>query len=210
MTDVSRGVERGTRVELRLGEAIRERRLAAAISEVRLAAAVGAPVPEVRLWERGHRVPDAATIRALIRVLSVDSAVADEWLEAAGVSPVVADRPEVSILLLSGDAPADPFGDAPADLGAPVRPAPPRAIPARRPASPVAAVFPEPGEAALVYSDAAAQPWRRRTSWGRRLMMVAAMITFGLVLWWAFGELGQGLSSLMDRLGGPAGVLATT
>jgi len=38
---------------------------------------------------------------------------------------------------------------------------------------------------------------------------VVALAALGLVLWWAFGELGSGLSTMVDRLGHTGGLVVT-
>src|SRR3972149_5932093 len=95
----------------RFGDALKARRLSAGISEVRVATAISARLSEVRAWERGDRLPDPNAVRALIRLLQVDSAVALDWLDLTGIDQEISgDGRGGAILLLSGDSPADPFG----------------------------------------------------------------------------------------------------
>lgn len=232
MSGVSMGVERGIRARERFGDALKARRLSAGISEVRVATAIGARLSEVRAWERGDRLPDPNAVRALIRLLQVDSAVALDWLDLTGVDQEIrGDGREVAILLLSDDAPADPFGGPPVvvDLTSRVRavkPTPRTASPAPAPTrhSPLsdmtprsvsvpatASVFPEPGGTVYVYSNSVPEPPDRvrGITRRRRLVTVVALAALGLVLWWAFGELGSGLSTMVDRLGHTGGLVVT-
>jgi len=213
MFGVSMGVERGVRVGAGFGGALKERRLGAGMTEARLATALGVRLSEVRAWERGSGVPEAPIVRRLAGLLRLDSVTAMDWLEMAGVDLGATAGREVSIQLLSGDAPADPFGDhsVVVDLTEPTRlprlvpplPAPPRKV------VPMAVVFPEPGSPVYVYSDSVAEPIQRvrRTNRRRLVVTTLALIGLGLVLWWAFGELGSGLSSVIDLLPDTAGVL---
>ena len=214
MVGVSMGVQRGLRVGAGLGAALRARRTAMGMSEARVAMALRVRLSEVRAWERGDSVPDAATVQGLARLFRVDSTTGLDWLEMAGVDlGTTSGEREVSILLLAGDAPADPFRD-PAlvvDLTSP-RPPTRSILPsaAPRPSVPVAySVFPEPGSGIHVYSTAPSEPMHQvqRMDRRRRLVTTIALIALGLVLWWAFGQLGNGLSTMIERLGGSAGLI---
>jgi transcriptional regulator with XRE-family HTH domain len=56
------------------GSLVREKRLSLGLSLGQLASQVSRTAATVRAWERGERVPDAATIRKLAAVLGADSA----------------------------------------------------------------------------------------------------------------------------------------
>ncbi|HEX9978819.1 MAG TPA: helix-turn-helix transcriptional regulator [Acidimicrobiia bacterium] len=210
---MSLGVQRGLRVGAGLGAALRARRAAMGMSEARVAMALRVRLSEVRAWERGDSVPDAATVRGLARLLGLDSTTGLGWLEMAGVDVgTTSGEREVSILLLAGDAPADPFRDpavvvdlTPRRPSTPVRR--PQALP--HPAVSIPSVFPEPGNEVYVYSTSPAEPIQRvrQIDRRRRLVTTIALVGLGILLWWAFGQLGNGLATVVDRLSGPAGLI---
>lgn len=199
------GVERAIRFGSRFGSALRERRLAAGISETGLATALGVRLSQVRAWERGDSVPDPQTIRALAGVLRLESTTTLDWLERTGVdlNPPPG-GPEVAIVLVPGEAPADPFSETVViDLTrSPHSPPPTRREAPRTSGRGTAAVFPEPDSGVFVYSEAAPGSHRETRLTGRQrwLVTVVALAALGFVLWWAFGELGSGLGGVFDRL----------
>jgi len=148
----------------------------------------------------------------MARLFQVEASTTEEVLAMTGADPAPPPgEREVAIVILGDDAPADPFGsETPVvDLTGTHRRSAPRRAPVRGSVAGAsgASVFPEPGSATFVYSDAPiASPRQiRRMTRRRWLVMAVALVALGIALWWAFGELGQGLSSVVDRLGVPPG-----
>jgi transcriptional regulator with XRE-family HTH domain len=211
-----------------LGAGIRARRAVLGLSEVGLAKRLGVRLAEVRSWERGGRLPEITVVRAIARVLEVDSATMLQWLEMAGLDVgTITGEGEIPIVLLTDDAPADPFAepsvtvdlasppavDRPVVQWAPTPSTPvesirlppgPSPILGRTRLAPAAVVFPEPDGRTVVYSAAAPETPQvvRRMSRRRRVVTAIALIALGITLWWAFGQLGRGLSSVVDEIGG--------
>lgn len=204
MNLVSAPIEHPTRIGSDLGSTLRERRRAVGMSAVQVATEVGVRLSQLREWERGDAVPAPALVRALARLLDLEATTAREWLDLAGAGGV--ESPDVEIVLLGGNAPADPFAE-PAVIVDLTRQ--PSRWEAARPSAgvPGAAVFPAPGSGPYVYSAGDLEfPSRARPMTRRRwLVMAAVVVALGLVLWWAFGELGHGLSSVVERLDAPPG-----
>ncbi len=235
MPAVSMRIDRGARTGSDLGYALRARRLAAGIGEVRLATLLGVRVSEVRVWETGGATPPVSVVEELARILDLEYDEARRWLAWAGAPEEPG--PEVAILLVRDDAPADPFSEpsividldarrvmravpppairaarvdvSPPRLRIPPRPTtPPR--PAVRPTpAPPPTVFPSPRSETVLYSEADVESVVavRRTARRRRLILALALGALGLLLWWAFGQLGNGFSSVVERLGSARAVL---
>lgn len=193
-------------VRPRFGQALRERRFALGWTQARLAAALGVRPSDVARWERAESLPPAATIRAAARVLGASPELARSWLEEVGEAPAVTVG-EISVRLLTSVLPADPFqGPAGALQATEIidlrgEPAAPEKTVIVRPA-PTGVVFPGRAEA-VVYSSAPLDPAAQAPSAGRVALTSAALVALGAALWWAFGQLGTGLSALFDLFGGP-------
>jgi hypothetical protein len=140
-------------------------------------------------------------------VLGASPELARSWLEEVGEAPA-ATVGEISVRLLTSVLPADPFhGPAAAPQATQEiidlrdKPAAPEKIVVVRP-TPTGVVFPGRAEA-VVYSSGPLDPAASAPSAGRVALTSAALVALGAVLWWAFGQLGTGLSALFDLFGGP-------
>jgi hypothetical protein len=138
-------------------------------------------------------------------VLGASPELARSWLEEVGEAPA-ATVGEISVRLLTSVLPADPFQGPAAPQATEIidlrdKPAAPVKTEIVRPA-PTGVVFPGRAEA-VVYSSAPLDPAAQAPSAGRVALTSAALVALGAALWWAFGQLGTGLSALFDLFGGP-------
>lgn len=202
-SDTIRAVGVARSVRPRFGQALRERRFDLGWTQARLAASLGVRPSDVARWERAESLPPAATIRAAARVLGASPELARSWLEEVGEAPSSTVR-EISVQLLGSGLPADPFQEStgarqkvevPVEAKAPDKP-----VMVRQ--TPTGVVFPGRAEA-VVYSSAPLDPAASAPSTVRVTLTAAALVALGAVLWWAFGQLGTGLSALFDLFGGP-------
>ncbi|MDP2623419.1 MAG: helix-turn-helix transcriptional regulator [Actinomycetota bacterium] len=182
------GVEKAVRP--RFGQSLRQRRFDLGWTQGRLAAAMGVPPSDIARWERGESLPSLATIRVAARVLGTRPERARIWLEQEGEAASAASTAggEHMVHLETYDPPADPFER----LGVrktkpPQRRDPGSAEPARGARSGL--VFPEYTQA-VVYSSGPLPVTAPGLTLGRFTRTSAVLIALGVVLWWAFGQLG--------------------
>jgi transcriptional regulator with XRE-family HTH domain len=90
-------MESHQRIARQIGAAIRRLRLDRGQSQRQLAAAAGILPVEVSVYEKGRRLPDAATIRLLLAALEVSSGEFGRHLGPWGVA-----GPNVRIILPTG------------------------------------------------------------------------------------------------------------
>lgn len=163
---------------------------------------MGVRTSDITRWERGDSLPPAAQVRAAARVLGVSAETARSWLEEVGEAP----RPsaEISVRILPGESPADPFVSITLPKVAPTAPAPPIDPDVLRRARDSASGVVFPGYApAVVYSTEPLPAEPVRANIGRVSRTVAALAALAALLWWAMGQLGSGMSALFDLFGGP-------
>ncbi len=210
------------------GRTLRERRRALGLTRTRLAERTGLTVADLGKWERGEDAPGPDEISVLAEAAGFDEDETRAWLDA--VVAVDITGPEVSVEIVEGaDPPLDPiqrrtqFGRG-AEPAASLRVAPASApnhpTPAegsgliRRPrpsGRQLPSVFPDVryadyDPAVRVYSAAPASfpsPDDDRIYLLRRLRTAGVLLTLAVVLWWAFGALGEGMSDLLDLFRAP-------
>ncbi len=198
------------------------------MTRTRLAERTGVTAADLAKWERGEDAPGPDQISVLAEAVGFDENEASAWLDA--VVAVDITGPEVSVEIVEGaDPPSDPIQRRTQSERGAEPAASLRVAPASAPSHPSAAegsglirrprtsgrqlpsVFPDVryahyAPAVRVYSAA---PARYPTSDDdrmdrlRRLRTAGVLLTLGLVLWWAFGALGEGMGDVLDLFRAP-------
>lgn len=202
------------------GKALRERRTAMDLSRSRLAAATGATAAAVGRWERGEGVPTPAQFAALPDLLRLSPAETEIWRALLDPGRVAAAGPG------AGDPPAPPSGGEPVPvvrrLPTVQQPDPPPPAGGRPPVllpdeerslretrrfegllsrGNTGAIFPIPAGPGRVYTYGDGRPTYEADRWRYRVRTVLLLVVLGVMaglLVWAMGELGDGLSAIVD------------
>lgn len=197
-----------------LARTLRERRRALGLTRTRLADRLGLATVDVASWERGEALPNPDQIVVLADAVGLDDDETQAWLDA--VVTVDVSGPEVAVQIVDGDFPSgDPFSRRLKPLRSKPRPAPSRSaglvsgpdswpdrdFPAVSPESQVASY----GPAVRVYSAGSGRvyPGEEQIYRLRRIRTTGVLLGLAIVLWWAFGALGEGVGDVFDLFRSP-------
>ena len=199
------------------------------MTRTRLAQRTGLTAADLAKWERGEDAPGPDQISVLAEAVGFDENETSAWLDA--VVAVDITGPEASVEIMeAGDPPSDPIhrgmqpergGDPAASLRVAPASAPDHSTPAegsgliRRPrpsGRQLPSVFPDVryadyDPAVRIYSAAPARyptPDDDRMYLLRRLRTAGVLLTLAVVLWWAFGALGEGMGDVLDLFRAPS------
>ncbi len=198
------------------------------MTRTRLAQRTGVTAADLVKWERGEDAPGPDQISVLAEAVGFDENETSAWLDA--VVAVDITGPEASVEIIeAGDPPSDPIhpgtqsrrnAEPAASLRVAPASAPGHPTPAegsgliRRPrpsGRQLPSVFPDVryadyDPAVRIYSAAPARyptPDDDRLYLLRRLRTAGVLLTLAVVLWWAFGALGEGMGDVLDLFRAP-------